>query len=416
MKPETDFEPQTRPGGASRIQWKTLLRGNVGALALISLLNDASSDMIFPLLPLFLTQVLGAGPAFLGLIEGIAEATASVTKLLGGWISDRIRRRKVLTGWGYGIPALVRPLIAAATAPWHVLAIRFTDRIGKGLRTAPRDAMLAASIDTSQRGTAFGVHRAADHLGAVFGPLMAAGLLAVWPGEYRLIFLIAAVPAIASLFVLLEYVRDVAPTRSDTGSLPDISLRQLGPAFPRYLGVLVIFTLGNATDAFLLLRAQDLGVPAHQIPLLWAALHVSKVAWSIPGGMLSDRYSPRYVIIAGWTLYALVYAGFAAAGTAWHVWALFVIYGLFYGLTEAPQKTLVSALAPDALRARAFGTYHFAIGLGALPASLLFGVLWEATGPAAAFAAGAGLALAAAALLPLALRGLKPVAPEHVAR
>jgi MFS family permease len=235
---------------------------------------------------------------------------------------------------------------------------------------------------------------------------VAAGLLLVWPGEYRLIFLLAAIPAIASLFVLLKYVRDVVPAARAVRGLPDVSLRDLGPAFPRYLGVLVVFTLGNATDAFLLLRAQDLGVAVPLIPILWGALHVSKMAWSVPGGMLSDRYPPQYVIIAGWAVYAVVYAGFAAASEAWHVWALFGVYGLFYGLTESPEKTLVAALAPDRLRARAFGTYHFAIGLGALPASLLFGVLWEAAGPAAAFLVGASLAVAAAALLPLALRDL----------
>lgn len=381
-----------------------MLSGNVGALSLISLLNDASSDMIFPLLPVFLTTVLGAGPAYLGLIEGIADTTASLGKLFGGWISDKIHKRKVLAQWGYGIPAFTRPLIAIAAAPWHVLAIRFTDRIGKGLRTAPRDALLAESVSPSHRGAAFGLHRAADHAGAVIGPLLAAGLLLAWPGRYRLIFLIAALPALISLIVLFRYVRDIPVGGRPDRNLPQLTLRDLGPVFPRYLGVLVLFTLGNATDAFLLLRAQDLGVTVALIPVLWGMLHVSKMVWNMVGGVLSDRHPPRRIIVAGWLVYALVYAGFAAASSAWHMWALFAIYGLFYGLTESPEKTLVAGLAPDVLRARAFGTYHFAIGIGALPASLLFGLLWQWAGPGVAFLTGAGFALFAALLLPLSLR------------
>lgn len=395
-------------GTPEKVPLYRMLRGNVGALSLISLLNDASSDMIFPLLPVFITSVLGAGPAYLGLIEGVADTTASLVKLFGGWMSDKIHKRKLLAEWGYGIPALVRPLIAAATAPWHVLAIRFTDRIGKGLRTAPRDALLAESVDPSQRGAAFGLHRAADHSGAVLGPFFAAGLLLAWPGRYRLIFLIAAAPALISLFVLFRYVRDIVPTGRERTDMPDLTVRDLGPVFPRYLGVLLLFTLGNATDAFLLLRAQNLGVTIALIPILWGMLHVSKMIWNVVGGVLSDKYPPRSIIVVGWLVYAVVYAGFAAASTAWHIWVLFAIYGLFYGLTESPEKTLVAGLAPAVLRARAFGTYHFAIGIGALPASLLFGALWQWLGPSIAFLTGAVLALLAALLLPLAVRGISP--------
>lgn len=412
MPAESSESPLPDPANASdKVPLFRMLRGNVGALSLVSLLNDASSDMIFPLLPVFLTTVLGAGPAYLGLIEGIADTTASLVKLFGGWISDKIHKRKVLTEWGYGIPAFVRPLIAAAAAPWHVLAIRFTDRIGKGLRTAPRDALLAESVDPSHRGAAFGLHRAADHSGAVIGPLLAAGLLLAWPGRYRLIFLIAAFPALISLVVLFRYVRDIPVGGSRDKNLPEVGIRDLGPAFPRYLGVLLLFTLGNATDAFLLLRAQALGVTIALIPVLWGMLHVSKMVWNMVGGVLSDRHPPRRIIVAGWLVYAAVYAGFAAASAAWHVWVLFAVYGLFYGLTESPEKTLVAGLAPDVLRARAFGTYHFAIGIGALPASLLFGALWQWIGPDVAFLTGAGLALLAALLLPLSLRSAPPSHP-----
>ena len=401
-------DPATRPpppaDARRRSPWASgLLRGNVGALALVSLLNDASSEMIFPLLPLFLVGTLGAGPAFLGLVEGVAESTASLLKLAGGWISDRIGRRKLLAGWGYGIATVGRPLIALATAPWHVLAIRFTDRVGKGIRTAPRDALLAESVVPERRGAAFGVHRAADHAGAVIGPLLAAGLLLLLPGQLRIVFGLALIPGLLAMLVLLAGVREIPPAPGPAGAAPDISLRDLGPTFPRYLGVLVLFTLGNASDAFLLLRAEDLGVATALIPLLWGALHVSKTLWSVPGGVLADRLGGRRVIVAGWLVYAATYLGFAVADAAWHVWALFLVYGLFFGLTEAPEKALVAALAPSELRARAFGTFHFAVGIAALPASLLFGALWEAFGAPVAFGVGAGLALLAALLLPWAL-------------
>jgi MFS family permease len=386
--------------------WRALVKGNVGALAVISLLNDASSDMIFPLLPLFLTQSLGAGPAFLGVIEGIADSTASLLKLAGGWISDRIGRRKILAAWGYGIPAFVRPLIALATAPWHILAVRFADRIGKGLRTAPRDALLAESVPPTQRGAAFGVHRAADHAGAVIGPLIAAGILLLAPGQLRLVFALAAVPALISLVVLFAFVRDVASPSRRSGP-PSLSLHGMDPAFRRFLGVLFLFTLGNASDAFLLLRVADLGIPTAIIPVLWSVLHVSKMGFSVPGGLLSDCFGPKGVIIAGWLVYTAVYSGFAFAETAWQAWALILVYGLYYGLTESPEKALVASMAPDHQRAHVFGVYHFVIGLGALPASLLFGVIWEASGPAAAFMTGATLSLMSAVLLPLALRARK---------
>jgi MFS family permease len=389
-------------------------------------MNDTASEMAYPLLPLFLVGVLGAGPAFLGVVEGIAESTASLAKLGGGFLSDRAGRRKTWVVWGYGVAALARPLLALVTAPWHVLLVRFTDRVGKGVRSAPRDALLVESVPPDKKGTAFGLHRAADHAGSVLGPLLAAGLLILVPGNLRLVFALTAIPGILAVFVLARRVKEIGPshtshsntpaspepadTQPDSG-LPGVpdgpSLRSLGPAFPRYLAVLLLFTLGNASDAFLLLRAQDLGVPVVVLPLLWGAFHVSKMVWNVPGGMLSDRIRPQPVILAGWLFYALVYAGFALAHAQWQVWALFGIYGLFFGLTESPEKALVAELAPSALRARAFGLFHFAVGLGALPASLLFGVLWQWKGAPAAFGTGAGLAFLAALLLPLSLRGMK---------
>jgi MFS family permease len=372
----------------------------VGALALISLLNDAASEMIFPLLPLFLTGVLGAGPAFLGFVEGVAESTSSLVKLAGGAISDRVGRRKGLVAWGYGLATLARPLIALAAAPWHILAVRFTDRVGKGLRTAPRDALIVESVPPERRGAAFGLHRGADHLGAVLGPLMAAGLLLAFPGRLRLVFGLALVPGLVSLLVLWRAVHETGSAAAPSTHIPpDPTGHRLGGTFVVYLLVVVVFTLGNASDAFLLLRAQELGVPLVAIPLLWGFLHVSKSLWSVPGGVLADRLGPRRVIVTGWCVYALVYLAFAGARESWQVWALFAVYGLFFGLTEAPEKALVARLAPEGARARAFGWYHAAAGIAALPGSLLFGWVWQVWGAPPAFAVGAGFALSAALLL-----------------
>ncbi|MDB4947672.1 MAG: major facilitator superfamily rane protein [Gemmatimonadetes bacterium] len=397
-----------------------LLRGNVLWLSVVSFLNDSASEMIYPLLPLFLTQVLGVGPAFLGVLEGVTESASSLLKLAGGWFADRFGRRKPLMVAGYAIATFGRPLIGVATAGWQVLGIRFADRVGKGLRSAPRDALLTDSVPEARRGAAFGIHRAADHAGAVVGPLMAAGLLYFYHDRLRLVFLLAIVPGLATLAALLwkvreEGVRAVARDASAAG-LPRPRLRDLGPAFPRYLAVLFLFTLGNASDAFLLLRARDAGVADAMIPLLWGALHVSKMTFNVLGGRLGDRIGPRIPIVAGWLVYAGVYAGFAVVAVQWQVWALFLVYGLFYGLTEPTEKALVASIAPAGQRGSAFGAYHFAIGLGALPASLIFGLLWERMGAPAAFGAGAALALVAALLLPLVLpRGRGPRSAEAAA-
>jgi MFS family permease len=316
-----------------------------------------------------------------------------------------VHRRKPLVFAGYALATVARPLIAAATAAWHVLAIRFSDRIGKGLRSAPRDALLAESVDPALRGRAFGVHRAADHLGAVVGPLLGAALLLVLAGRVRAVFALALVPGLISLVIIVLGVREhaapPAPDRTSAGDVSSATSAVRGP-LARFLAVLLLFTLGNATDAFLLLRAQELGVPLSAIPLLWAVHHISKMTWSVPGGALADRFGPRRTIAAGWTVYACTYAGFALASSVWHAWALFLVYGLFYGLTEAPEKALVAQLAPAGHRGGAFGAYHFVIGIAALPASVLFGVLWQRYGAATAFWFGATLALLAAVLLPLA--------------
>jgi MFS family permease len=372
---------------------------SVKILGVVSLLTDMSSEMIYPLLPSFLVGSLRAGPAFVGLVEGTAESVASLTRIVAGRVSDQKPRRKPLIVAGYGLSSVMRPLVAVATAPWHVLAIRTADRIGKGMRGAPRDALLAEVTPVADYGRAYGFHRGMDHLGAVAGPLIASGLL-LWRNDLRLVFGLAAIPAIASLVVLVLGVREpprVVVPRPAAGA-PKVALP---PRLRRYLFVVAVFTLGNSSDAFLLLRAQQAGVTLALVPLLWAALHVVKSSLSTAGGSASDRFGRRPVIIAGFLLYALVYAGLAVASRPWHVWALFGLYGVFTALTEGPERALVADLAPAEARGAAFGAFYAVTGVMLLPASLLTGMLWQTAGSATALGAGAALALAAALLLAL---------------
>ena len=513
--------------GAAGTAKRTKLPRTVKALAAVSLLTDASSEMIYPLLPAFLTATLGVGAAWVGVIEGAADAVASLLKLASGWWSDRMPRRKPLVVFGYGLASVLRPLVAFASAGWQVLAIRVGDRVGKGIRGAPRDAMIADAVPANERGRAFGVQRAADHAGAFIGPLIAFVLLQ-WVGvSVRTVFLLAAIPGAIAVLVAVFGVREdvsrrlpaddpanpvvrlvdhivaegiltraseihLAPEESCVAvwyridgelrrvmALPpnagppltarikgmaslDVAERErtqdgrahvtvkgarvdvrvatipgplgektvisilgrgpiagdasasdaavpaaappLGAPFWRYLAVLVLFTLGNSTDAFLLLRASQLGVSAATIPLLWAALHVVKSATSIPAGAWSDRVGRRTMIAAGWLWYALVYLGFALASSMWHAWALFIAYGLFFGLTEAVERALVADLVPAARRGTAFGWYNGVIGAAVLPASVVFGLLWDWRGSAFAFTVGA----AAAAVASVALVAVRP--------
>jgi MFS family permease len=369
---------------------------NVFALSAVSFLTDVSSEMIYPLLPAFLTMVLGANASFIGAIEGAAETTAALLKLASGWWSDRVQKRKPLVFWGYFIASAMRPLVAIATSAVQVLGIRVADRVGKGIRNAPRDALISESVDPSIRGRAFGFQRAADNAGGVLGPLIAFAVLTWKIAELRTVFWLAAIPGALAVLVVAFGVRDIprdahAPARSG----PDLSL-PLGARFWRVLGVIFVFTLGNSTDAFLLLRANQLGVPVALAPILWAALHLVKTASNVPGGALSDRIGRQWTLIAGWALYAAVYLAFGLAHTAWQAWALFGVYGLFFGLTEGSERALISDLVPLERRGTAYGWYNLAIGLGALPASLMFGFVWDRYGPATAFLMGATLALVAA--------------------
>lgn len=366
-------------------------------LGLVSFFTDFSSEMIYPLLPLFLTTVLGAGPAVLGVIEGVAESTASLLKLVSGIMSDRVAGRKKLVLAGYGISSCARPLIAAATGPLAVLGIRFADRVGKGIRTSPRDALIADSADPSIRGKAFGFHRSMDHAGAIIGPLAATALLAFVVDDLRTVFWLAAIPGVLTVLLIVFKVREV-DRRRHAGSGGFLALVPRG-RLRSYIVILFIFTLGNSSDAFLLLQAGRLGVAPVVIPLLWAFFHVVKMLATMPFGALSDKIGRRKIIIAGWCIYALTYVGFGFASTAIHVWLLFTLYGLFYGLTEGTEKALLVDISRPEERGSAFGWYNFAVGIGALPASLLFGFIWQGLGPRIAFGFGAGLAALAAVLL-----------------
>jgi MFS family permease len=395
---------------------------NVFAIGLVSLLNDASSELIYPLLPLFLAGALGASPRVIGLIEGGAESVSSFLKLFAGYVSDKEGRRKKLVVLGYGLASVARPLLAFTYSWPQAFAIRLADRIGKGIRTAPRDAMIADAATVEQRGLAFGFHRAMDHVGAIIGPLIGFAL-AAWlatnrnaltHAEYTRIFLFASVPALAAMLVVIFFVREPHLTHTPTKAPPHFSLRGFDANFKRFLVLVALFTLSNSSDAFLLLRARDAGVAASTTLLLWAALHVSKVVSSLIGGDLSDRLGRKKLIIAGWLLYAAVYAGFAFVSTAAAAWALFLIYGIYFGLCEGVEKALVADLVRPEQRGTAFGLYNLAFSVTVWPASLLMGVVWTWRGPRIAFLLSAVLGTLAAALLGLVVHGgtNKQVAPS----
>jgi|SRR5687767_10931974 len=382
---------------------------NVFAISLVSLLNDTSSEIIYPLLPAFLFLTLGASPAVVGLIEGAAESVSSLLKLFSGYFSDRRGRRKVFVVFGYSLANLIRPLLAFATSWYQVFAIRLTDRVGKGVRSAPRDALIADTVSPEERGLAFGFHRAMDHAGAVIGPLIGFLLLSLFAAnqnspsalDYTRVFLMASVPAIAAVLVVIFFVRE--PKKDVTLALPrarpNLSLRGFDGNFKRFLIIIALFTLSNSSDAFLLLRAQTLGFSVTTIMLLWAMLHMSKVVSSLVGGDLSDRLGRRRLIVSGWILYAAVYIGFAFVTNAVSVWALFLVYGMYFGLAEGAEKALVADLVKPEQRGTAYGLYNLAFGITVLPASLLMGALWTLWGPATAFLVGGSLGGAAAVLM-----------------
>jgi MFS family permease len=373
----------------------------VWLIGLISLFNDSASEMVYPLLPLYLSSVLLAGPKVLGLIEGVAEATASLLKLFSGVIFDRTRRAKPWIVFGYSLAGFGRPLLALATSwPW-LLAIRFADRVGKGLRTSPRDALLAAAAGPDRRGLAFGLHRAMDNAGALVGPLAAALLLSAGLG-LREIFVAAIVPAVLCLVLALLVREPPATPVVKAPSRFDWRLRDLPPAFRRYLVVMAVFTLGNSSNMFLLLRAQELGVPQAEVPLLWAAVAAVAMLFSTPLSALSDRWGRRRLLFGGYLAYALFYLALGnLRHDGWVLLALFAFYGLFMAATEGVEKALVADLAPQARQGTAFGWFNLTVGAMLLPASIIFGWIYESYSPWHAFAFSAGCSALAAVLLAL---------------
>ena len=386
------------------------LSRTVFLLGVASFFTDLSSEMIYPLLPVFLATVLHAGPLALGVVEGVAESTAAILKVASGIWTDRARRRKPLILAGYGLAGLARPLIGLAQVWPFVLAMRFLDRVGKGLRTSPRDALIADVTEPGLRGTAFGVHRAMDHAGAVAGPLVAAGLLAFGGVTLGHVFLLSAIPAAIVMLVLVFGIREAPPPPAEPRLPFDWKALWTGTGrnFRMLLLALLVFTLGNSTDAFLLLRLKDAGISASGVAMLWALHHAVKMVLTYLGGRLADRVGRRTMIVLGWIVYAAVYFAFAqVTSTAWLI-VVFLAYGIYFGLTEPAEKALIADLVPKQLRGTAFGCYHGIIGLAALPASLLFGVLWRTFGMAAAFYTGAALAAAASVMLMM----VKETSPE----
>jgi MFS family permease len=370
---------------------RSTLPATVILLGMTSLFTDVGTEMIFPLLPVFLVETLGAGPTYLGLVEGAANTVASVLKLGSGFLSDLVPRRKPLVLFGYGIASLARPFFAVATRPWHALAVRLVDRVGKGVRGSPRDALIADAAG-DRLGRSFGFNQAMDNVGAVLGPLLATLLIAAKMSVHQ-VFLIAVIPGFVAT-ACVAFVREpprVLARRAEASD-PRVKSPTLDPQLVPSVGIVAVFSLGNSSDAFLLLRARSLGLSAAALPILWSVLNLSKVVFSYLGGNLADRRSRPKLIVWGWLVYAVVYLGLGAAKAPWQVWWLFAVYGIFYGLTEPVEKALLTDLAPAVARGRAFGIYNFIVGIASMPAGLITGALWNRWGATVALDAAAGFA------------------------
>ncbi len=375
-------------------------------LGVVSFFTDLSSEMIYPLMPIFLVKVLGAGVVSIGVVEGIAEATASLLKIVSGFWTDYLKRRKPFILLGYGISGLFRPLIGTALSWTSVVFFRFLDRIGKGIRSSPRDTLIADVTPPQLRGSAYGLHRAMDHAGAVAGPLVAALLLSVFMLELRTVIYLSIVPGIIAFLCIVWGVQEdkVVTVATDTSQKISFALlvltwKQMAVDLKIIFLAVFVFSLGNATDAFLLLRLNNSGVPTAMVAILWSVHHVIKMVSVYYGGKLSDQWGHKKMLLTGWVFYATIY--FVFAGSLSYVTSIlvFLIYGIFYGFVEPAERALVSNLAKQHRRGSVFGFFHFFVGLGALPASLLFGWLWMRWGYPVAFMVGAMLALVAALIL-----------------
>jgi len=383
------------------------LHPNIWFLAIGSFLTDVSSEMLTNLIPLFLYNVLGVQTSIIGLIDGIAETTASLVKIYSGALSDRLGKRKTITVIGYALSTISKPFLYFAVTWEWVLGVRFSDRVGKGIRTAPRDALLADSAKSDQRGLAFGLHRAGDTAGAFIGLGIAA--LIIWLTQsgtaeltrhtFQIVVLASIIPAVLAVVVLALGVKEVAAARKDKNGLPSLSWKAFDKRFRAFLVVVIIFTLGNSSDSFIVLRGQDRGLSVLQIMGMLMTFNAVYSLLAGPLGSLSDRVGRRRLMLVGWTIYGLVYLGFAVSHTGAQIWVLFGLYGIYYALTEGVAKALVADIVPQEQRGTAYGLFNAAIGFSALPASLIAGILWQAISPAAPFVFGASLSLIAGFLL-----------------
>ena len=387
---------------AKKPAWFGLSR-NVIAMGAVSFLNDLSSEMIFPFIPIFLTSVLGTSISFVGLVEGFADATASVVKIISGRYSDIIKRRKPFVVFGYGLSAIAKPFLSFATAPWHVLGVRFVDRVGKGTRDAPRDALISLSCQKKDVGRAFGFHRGADTLGAAAGPLLAFFILPAIHNNLRTLFLFSFFASACAVFILTIFVREVfgqtqksehARFSADRNMLPQntkFRISSLGMPFLIFLAASTVFSLGRASDAFLLLRAQSVGVALVLIPIIYFSYNITYALLSTPAGILSDRIGHRNTFMIGMAIFSLTYLLFAQVTSSTTIWFVFVIYGFFGAFTEGVGRAIVADLVKEEWRGSAYGVYNACTGLALLPGSVIFGVLWDMRGPAASFQYGAAL-------------------------
>jgi MFS family permease len=374
------------------------LSKNVFFTGVVSFFMDISSEMIYPLVPLFLANVLGVNKSMIGLIEGIAESTASVLKVFSGWLSDRIGQRKNLMLAGYAISTLSRPIIALAGAWQQVLASRFVDRLGKGIRTAPRDAIIADSTQATHLARAFSFHRSMDTMGAVVGPAIALMLLQLYNSNYKLVFWLSMIPGAIAVLVIIAFIKEKKRSAVTTAERPRLTLKHFDGKVKFFILIATLFALGNSSDVFLILRAEQVGIPTVMIPAVYLMFNFIYSLSAIPAGMAADKYGKKRIILLGFALFAGLYYGFAVAKGSAAIWALFALYGLFMGLTEGIQKAFLASIIPPEFKATAFGVYATAVGLATLPASLIGGLLWDRVSPAATFYFGAATATLAAIL------------------
>lgn len=358
---------------------------NVFVAGLVSFFMDVSSEMIYPLVPLFLANVLGVNKSVIGLIEGIAESTASLLKVFSGWFSDRIGNRKWLMAAGYGISTLSRPIIALAMGWHHIMGSRFMDRFGKGVRTAPRDAIIAESTEKTHLGRAFGFHRSMDTLGAVVGPALAFLLLGIFSNNYRSVFWLSMIPGLIAVLLIIFFITEKKKAYIAYSNRPKLTLKHFDWKFKFFVAIAILFAIGNSSDVFLILRAQQIGIPTVMIPVVYLLFNLIYSLSSIPAGIAADRFGRKRVILLGFVLFTILYYGFAIARETTAIWVLFAFYGLFMGLTEGIQKAFLATIIPPDFKATAFGVYNTAVGLAMLPASLIGGWLWDNISPSATF-------------------------------